>query len=50
MLSLFCTKLTECLTILLEVCRREVVHFVLLQGGIHLHARLEKEVCEAERL
>ena len=40
-LTLSCPKLTKCLTVLLEVCRREVVHLVILQERIDLHARPE---------
>jgi hypothetical protein len=34
-------ELAERLAILLEVCRREVVHLVLFQEGVHLHSRFE---------
>ena len=40
-LSLSNPKATKRVTVPLEVRRREVLHFVLLQERIHLHARLE---------
>jgi hypothetical protein len=40
-LSLSQPQQPECLAILLEVGRREVVNFVLFQKGVHLHARFE---------
>ncbi|HYL73404.1 MAG TPA: hypothetical protein VEU96_04325 [Bryobacteraceae bacterium] len=42
-LSLSRAQLTERLSILLEVNRREVVDFVVLQEGIYLHPRFEPE-------
>lgn len=39
--SLSRPELTERLAIVLEVRRREVVDFVRLQEGVHLHARFE---------
>ena len=40
-LNLSRPELTECLAVLLEVRRREVVDLMLLQKGVHLHARFE---------
>jgi hypothetical protein len=50
MLRLPRPNLTERIAILLELGPREVVDFVLLQKGVHLHARFETKATDrAER-
>src|SRR5579864_9023335 len=42
-LSFSRSELAECLPVLLEISHRQVVNFVLLQKGVHLHSRFETE-------
>jgi hypothetical protein len=37
------SELAECFPVLLEIRHRQVVNFVLLQKGVHLHSRFETE-------
>src|SRR5580700_12055687 len=42
-LSFSRSELAECLPVLLEIRHRQVVNFVFLQKGVHLHSRFETE-------